>query len=173
MTDVYRRMAPLPFTVVSSDDLTELRQYQDHWTRVASTSRLNWLGGVNDQSIDQEDEIRYADSMCGDGLPYVREVGEWFSSRKSRPPLMTIDYGLLVAWAVLRGNADGDGYGRFLRRVWRMRSYDPRLKTPGAPLEAVDPTSIQAGQRSVTVVDWGRGDYGERVEEKGRWLRWD
>ena len=76
-------------------------------------------------------------------LAYVREGTNQAGQRVAMPVRWK---GRYVAYATLQLNAPSTSRGVFERRVWYVQPRD--LGREGAPIQAVDPTSIIAGQRS-------------------------
>src|SRR5260370_25570826 len=76
-------------------------------------------------------------------LAYVREGTNEAGQRVALPVRWK---GRYVAYATLQPNAPSMSRGVFERRVWYVQPRD--LGQGGSPIQAVDPTSIIAGQRS-------------------------
>ena len=113
----------------------------------------------NLKQIKDEQAIVWVDGTARD-LPYVRE-GMMPMPFRARAPSARRFSRNIVAYAVLRPDAPHFTPGRFQRRYWWLASHDP-YNDGGAPIEAVDPTSIAAGHLSGPLTDeqWNRkGEY--------------
>ena len=105
---------------------------------------------------DHEQSIHWLRPEARD-LPYVRESTRRVSDRraKRKMPRQT------VAYVIIKSDAGGPiirrGYRSWTIRFWWLASHDC-YHSIGGPMEAVDPTSIQAGQptRSMTDDQWNR-----------------
>ncbi len=89
-----------------------------------------------------EQDIVWADPKAK-VLPYLRDETNEASRRVTMPARWK---GRYVAYATLKPNAPSVSRGVFERRVWYVMPRD--RDGSGSPVQAVDPTSIIAGQKS-------------------------